>query len=127
VRSIKPDVTSPEQVQVFGLAIPTSQVEQPERVVRMWNDILERLAAIPGVSAAGLANSLPMDDTKNKNPIIAANARSEPGLNPPIRTFKFGLLRRNRGLIPAQATCQASDEGPVRVPGRCESRRIFSW
>jgi putative ABC transport system permease protein len=89
IRKVRPGFTSPEQVQVFGLAIPRSQVEQPERVVRMWNDILERLAAIPGVSPVGLANSLPMDDTKNQNPIIAENTRSEPGLNPPIRTFKF--------------------------------------
>ena len=89
IRKVRPGFTSPEQVQVFGLAIPGSQPDQPERVVRMWNDILERLAAIPGVSAVGLANSLPMDDTKNQNPIIAENSRSKPGLNPPIRTFKF--------------------------------------
>jgi predicted permease len=89
IRRVRPGFASPEQVQVFGLAIPRSQVEQPERVVRMWNDILERLAAIPGVSRVGLANSLPMDETKNQNPIIAENTRSDPGLNPPIRTFKF--------------------------------------
>ena len=89
IRKVRPGFTSPEQVQVFGLAIPSSQVEQPERVVRMCNDILERLAAIPGVSAAGLANSLPMDDTKNQNPIIAENTRDGRGLNPPVRTFKF--------------------------------------
>ena len=90
IRKARPGFTSPEQVQVFGLAIPKSQVEQPERVVRMWNDILERLAAIPGVSAAGLANSLPMDDTKNQNPIVAENhPRANAGSNPPIRTFKF--------------------------------------
>ena len=89
IRNVRPGFTSPEQVQVFGLAISRSQVEQPERVVRMWNDILEKLAAIPGVSAAGLANSLPMDDTKNQNPIIAENTRSEPAPNPPVRTFKF--------------------------------------
>jgi predicted permease len=88
-RKVRPGFTSPEQVEVFSVAIPTSQVQQPERVVRMWNDILERLAAIPGARAAGLANSLPMDDTKNQNPIIAENTRNEPGLNPPIRTFKF--------------------------------------
>jgi len=89
IRAVRPGFTGPEQVQVFGLAVPRSQVEQPERVVRVWNDILERLAAIRGVSAVGLANSLPMDDTKNQDPITAENARNEPGLNPPIRTFKF--------------------------------------
>ena len=89
IRKARPGFTSPRQVQVFGLAIPKSQVEQPERVVRMWNDILERLAAIPGVSAAGLANSLPMDDTKNQNPVVAESPRDERGIDPPIRTFKF--------------------------------------
>ena len=40
----------------------------------------------------------------------------------------FSLARqKNRGLIPARAACQVSDRGPVRVPGRAESRRIFSW
>jgi putative ABC transport system permease protein len=87
IRKVQPGFRSPEQVQVFSLAIPWSQVEQPERVVRMQTDMLERLAAIPGVSAAGLANSLPMDYSKNQNPIFAEN--SEPGLNSPFRTFKF--------------------------------------
>jgi hypothetical protein len=42
-------------------------------------------------------------------------------------TLFYRLVRRNRGLIPARATCQVNDRGPVRAPGRCESRRIFSW
>jgi putative ABC transport system permease protein len=89
IRRVQPGFTKPEQVQVFQLAIPRSQVEQPERVIRMHNDILERLAAIPGVSAAGLTNNLPMDDAKNQNPILAENIRYEQGQNPPLRTFKF--------------------------------------
>jgi predicted permease len=89
IRKVRPGFTSPERVQVFDLAIPKSQVEQPERLVRMWNDILERLAAIPGVSAAGMANSLPMDESRNQNPIIAEKANSGIGQIPPIRTFKF--------------------------------------
>src|SRR5205807_2644541 len=41
IRKVRPGFTSPEQVQVFGLAIPGSQVAQPDRVVRIWNDIIE--------------------------------------------------------------------------------------
>ena len=89
LHNVKPGITSPEQVQVFGLAIPGSQVPQPERVVGIWNDITEGLAAIPGVSRVGLANSLPMDNTRNQNPIIAENTGAEPQANPPVRTFKF--------------------------------------
>jgi predicted permease len=95
IRGVEPGFTNAEQVQVFNLAIPSSQVEQAEGVMRMQKEILERLAAIPGVSAAGLTNSLPMDDTKNQNPIFAEHRRDEAGQNPPIRTFKFvspGLL-----------------------------------
>lgn len=95
IRKVQPGFTKPEQVQSFRLSIPKSQVEQPERVVRMLNDIVDRLAAIPGVSAVGITNSLPMEDTKNQNPIVAENALHEAGQNLPVRTFKFvspGLL-----------------------------------
>jgi putative ABC transport system permease protein len=88
IRKVRPGFT-PQHVQIFGLGIPLSQIEQPERVVRMWNDILAKLTAIPGVSAAGLTNSLPMDETRNQNPIIAEDTRREPSPNPPVRTFKF--------------------------------------
>lgn len=95
IRKVQPGFTKPEQVQAFRLAIPRSQAPQPERVIRMLNDILERLAVIPGVSAAGLTSSLPMEDTKNQNSILAENTHGEPGQVPPVRSFKFvspGLL-----------------------------------
>src|ERR1017187_5452094 len=44
---------------------------------------------------------------------------------PSPRRLQNRLVRRNRGLIPARAACQAIDRGPVRELGRCESRRIF--
>lgn len=86
IRKVTPGFTSPEQVQVFRMVIPSSQVEEPERVIRMQNDILEKLASIPGVSAVGLANSLPMEDAKNQNPVFVENSPNESGQ---IRTFKF--------------------------------------
>jgi putative ABC transport system permease protein len=95
IRKVQPGFTRPEQVQAFRLSIPRSQVEQAERVIRMLNDILERLAAIPWVSAAGLTNSLPMEDAKNQNQIFAENAPNQRGHSLPVRTFKFvspGLL-----------------------------------
>jgi hypothetical protein len=36
------------------------------------------------------------------------------------------FVRRNRGSIPAQVTCQVSDRAQVRGSGRCGNRRIFS-
>ena len=37
------------------------------------------------------------------------------------------FVRRNRGWIPAQEACQVSDREPVRAPGKCGIRTIFSW
>jgi predicted permease len=95
LRKVQPGFTKPEQVQVFRLTIPASQVKEPERAIRMLNDILDRLAAVPGVSAAGLTNSLPMDDTKNQNQISAEGTPNGSEQSQRLRTFKFvspGLL-----------------------------------
>ena len=40
---------------------PTSLVAEPERVIRMQNDIVEKLAAIPGVTSAAFASQMPME------------------------------------------------------------------
>jgi predicted permease len=96
IRRVQPGFTGPDQVQTFRIAIPSSLVGEPERVIRMQNDILERLDAIPGVSAAGLASFLPMEGVTNGNPIFAENTRNETGQDPTPRTFKYvspGFLR----------------------------------
>src|ERR1051326_6087877 len=79
IRRVQPGFTRPDQVQVFRVVIPRSQVEQPERVIRMQNEMLDTLAAIPGVSAVGLANSLPMEESRNQNPIFAESTPGVPG------------------------------------------------
>jgi len=43
-----------------------------------------------------------------------------------IPIYQLRFVRRNRGLVPAQAACQVSGREQVRGLGRCESRRIFS-
>ncbi len=89
IRSVQPGFTRPEQVQVFRMVIPASHVPELERVMRMENDILERLAAIPGVSAAGLTSSLPMEGVRSQNTIFVENLRREPGQNAPTGSFTF--------------------------------------
>ena len=82
IRQARPGFTDPEQVQVFGLAIPGSQVAQPERVVRMWNDILENLAAIPGVSR-GRSGELPSDGRyQEPEPDYCGEHRQRTGAQP---------------------------------------------
>src|SRR5262249_47195159 len=50
LRAVPPGFTDPDHVQLVRITIAASQVGDPERVVRMQRDMLDRLATIPGVT-----------------------------------------------------------------------------
>ena len=41
--------------------MPPQQVPDPERVTRMQHEILDKIAALPGVTAAAFASAVPME------------------------------------------------------------------
>ena len=45
LRSVQPGFTHPEQVQLMRISISETQVKEPERVMRMENEMLDKLAA----------------------------------------------------------------------------------
>ena len=45
---------------MFRILIPQSVVPEFPRVVRLQNDIADRLAAIPGVESVGFASRMPL-------------------------------------------------------------------
>src|SRR5687767_11893941 len=49
LRSVDPGFTRPQRVQTFSISIPATLVPEPERVTRMQQEILDNIAAIPGV------------------------------------------------------------------------------
>ena len=51
LRNVQPGFTRPEEVQLLRISIPEAQVKEPERVMRMENEMLDKLAAIPGVTS----------------------------------------------------------------------------
>ncbi len=55
LRSVQPGFTHPEQVQLLHISIPDAQVKEPERVMRMENEMIDKLAAIPGVASVGIS------------------------------------------------------------------------
>src|SRR5208283_4093855 len=61
LKQVQPGFTNPESVQTLAISIPEEQVKEPERVLRMQQDMLEKIEAIPGVVSAAMANSIPMD------------------------------------------------------------------
>jgi len=53
LRTVEPGFTHAGQVQTVRISIPRSLVQEQDRVVRLQNDITEKLAAIPGVHSVG--------------------------------------------------------------------------
>src|ERR1700731_4216846 len=61
LRTVDLGFTDPQHLQVMRISIPDALVAEPERVLRIQNEILEKLAATPGVKSAGLVSEMPME------------------------------------------------------------------
>lgn len=86
---VDPGFTDPAGILTLRIAITGKQAPEPERVVRMQNDIVDRLRALPGVTDASLGNSVTMDGNMSADPIFAEDKTYSEGTIPPIRRFKF--------------------------------------
>ncbi len=86
-----PGFVGPDAVQTFRFYIPETEIpdSQAERVVRMEQDILNKLGALPGVSSVSFSSAIPMDGHNSNDPIFAQDRGYAEGELPPIRRFKF--------------------------------------
>jgi putative ABC transport system permease protein len=90
LRSVQPGFTHPEQVQLMRISIPDTQVKEPERVMRMENDMIDKLAAIPGVASAAYASAAPLEGINSQSDLLYARDKTySPGQIPPIRSFRY--------------------------------------
>jgi hypothetical protein len=88
---VPPGFVGADTVQTFRFYVPEAQIPdtEDERVVRMEQEILNKLAAIPGVSSVGFSSSLPVDGEDSNDLLFAQDRSYAEGDIPPIRRFKF--------------------------------------
>jgi predicted permease len=89
LKQVPPGFTQPEQILTLHVSIPDAEVPKPEQAARTYNNILEKVAAIPGVTAAGLTNSITMDGNNDNDPIFAADKSYADGQVPAMRRYKY--------------------------------------
>ncbi len=89
LRNIQPGFTRPEEVQLLHIFIPEQQVKEPERVMRALNGMLEKLAAIPGVTSAAFSNGAPMEGFDSNDLLYAEDKNYAVGQIPPVRRFRL--------------------------------------
>jgi putative ABC transport system permease protein len=74
-------VAPPAELQTFRMAIRDAQVKEPERVLRIEEEILRRIEVIPGVSSVGFSGAIPIGGGAGWTDVIyakdSAHARSE--------------------------------------------------
>src|SRR5690348_3070012 len=81
--------TGPAELQTFRIFIPETQVKEPERVVRMEEEILHKIETIPGVSSASIGTVIPMSGGGWHDPIFVEGHSYAEGQLPPISWQKF--------------------------------------
>ena len=81
----------PDALQVFHLYIPEARVPDTQRVgvVRIEQQIENKIAAIPGVSSVSFGSTVALEGYSQNDPIFAQDHIYKPGELPPIRRFKF--------------------------------------
>ncbi len=85
LRTVMPGFSGAEQVQTFRLSMRAGQVPDAVVVARRYQQILDGLAALPGVTAAGLASSMPMDGFNVLGDTVEIEGRAS---EPVARRFK---------------------------------------
>jgi predicted permease len=88
LRSVDPGFTQPEEVQLLRILIYPGQVKEPEQVMRMQNQMLDKLAAIPGVTAAAMASDAPLEGFTSSNTLYVEDKNYGTGQAPPVRQFR---------------------------------------
>jgi putative ABC transport system permease protein len=104
LKHVEPGFTRPAEIQTLRISIPSAAVREPEAVVRMEQSIIDKIAAIPGVSSVGVTTVVPMTGDGWHDPVFAEDRVYAEGQIPPLRTFKFispGLLKTMGGRVVA--------------------------
>ncbi len=89
LRKVQPGFESPEQLLTLRISILESQVPDSLKVLQMENEVLDKLAAIPGAASASLTNSVTMDGNTDNDLMFVEDHPAAEGKMPPIRRFKF--------------------------------------
>jgi putative ABC transport system permease protein len=89
LRTIEPGFTDPEHLETMRISIPASLVASPQLVTRMQNNIVDKLAAIPGVTSVGFGSGMPMEGNEANWDEIYVEGKNYSGESAPLRLFKY--------------------------------------
>ena len=89
LRDVDPGFSDPATIQTVRIWVPTTLFPDPAQFTRMEHEILDKIAALPGVASVGFANALPMELGFDNGPMAVEGQTLAPGDTPPSRRRKF--------------------------------------
>jgi predicted permease len=70
LRDVDPGFSEPAAIQTARIWTPSAMAADPQAYTRMQHEMLDKIAALPGVESAGFASTLPMESPPVKPPIL---------------------------------------------------------
>jgi predicted permease len=90
LRNVQPGFTHPEEIQILHSTVPKSIAEDHDKTIRMQNEIIDKLAALPGVTSVGFGTAAPMESFLGGNDVLFAEDKPmAEGKVPPLRRYRF--------------------------------------
>jgi predicted permease len=88
LRMVNPGFADAPSLQTLRVAIPETSVPDQRMVTRVQNNIADKLASIPGVTAAGFAQIVPMENGQHGWSVVMAEGKTYSG-DPPLRFYNY--------------------------------------
>jgi predicted permease len=89
LRNVEPGFADAAHVQTMRIWIPDLLIADPQTVTRVQNSIVDKLAAIPGVTSVGFAGAVPMDNNDPNWDELGVEGKAYEGGDPPLRLFNY--------------------------------------
>ena len=132
LRDVRPGFTRAGEVQTLRLSIPESQMKDEVAVVHMEQAIVDKLAAVPGVTSVAFSSVLTMTGDGWHDPLYAQDKAYADSQLPPLRLFKFvspGFMKTIGGSLLAGRDftwTDAFEQRPVAMVSESLARDLWN-
>jgi putative ABC transport system permease protein len=107
---------NPHGVLTMSIALPASRYDSPEKIVRFYDRLVEKVRRLPGVSAAAACNNAPFDHHEWDSSFHITGTPPDPHGQEPISEMAIVSPDYFRAL--GMAMLRGRDFGPEDVSGR---------
>jgi putative ABC transport system permease protein len=107
---------NPRGVLTMSIALPPSRYDSPEKIVRFYDQLVERVTRLPGVSAAAICNNEPFDHHEWDSSFHITGTPPDPRGQEPIS--EMALVAPDYFRVLGMPILRGRNFGPEDVKGR---------